>query len=72
MPLDRFVLLLVIVIAAAGVTIWVAGLVLASLQLPAAGWALFVPAFLLGYVAWRVIAERLRNREDDYYDRIEK
>ncbi len=72
MPLDKFVLLLVIVLAAAGITVWVASLVLASLQMPAAGWALFVPAVLVGYVVWRVIAERLQNKEDDYYDHIEK
>ena len=72
MPLDKFVLILVIVIAAAGVTVWVGTLVAAAVQVPAVGWFGFVPAALVGYVLWRVISDRIGNREDDHYDRIEK
>ena len=72
MPLDKFVLLLVSVIAAAGVTVWLAGLLVAALEVPVFGWAVFIPAALVGYVVWRVIQERLRNAEDDHYDQIEK
>jgi hypothetical protein len=72
MPLDKFVLILVIVIAAAGVTVWVGTLVAAAVQLPVVGWIAFVPAALIGYIVWRVIADRIGNREDDHYDRIEK
>ena len=72
MPLDKFVLILVIVVLAAGVTVWVGTLVAATVQIPALGWAVSVPVALIAYVIWRVIAERLRNREDDHYDRIEK
>ncbi|RME15850.1 MAG: hypothetical protein D6801_06600 [Alphaproteobacteria bacterium] len=71
MPLDRFVLVLIIVLAGAGLTVWLASLVAASLEVPAVSVAL-VPLALLAYVLWRVIAERLANREDDHYDRIEK
>lgn len=71
MPLDKFVLILVIVIAAAGLTVWVGTMVVASFQLTG-GWLVFIPAALVAYVVWRVIAERLRNRDDDHYDRIEK
>jgi len=71
MPLDKFVLLLVLVIAAAAVTVWVAGLALAAIQVPWAG-AVFIPAALVAYVVWRVVADRLRNREDDHYDQIDK
>ncbi len=71
MPLDKFVLILVLVIAAAGVTVWVSALVLASFQIPG-GWLAFIPAALVGYVVWRVVADRLGNTEDDHYDRIEK
>jgi membrane protein implicated in regulation of membrane protease activity len=71
MPLDKFVLILVIVIAAAGLTVWVGTMVVASFQLPG-GWLVLIPAALVAYVVWRVIAERLRNRDDDHYDRIEK
>ncbi len=71
MPLDKFVLLLVLVVAAAAVTVWVGSLVLAAIQVPWAG-AAFIPAALVAYVVWRVVADRLRNREDDHYDQIDK
>jgi len=45
---------------------------MASLQVPVAGWLMFIPAMLVGYVVWRVIADRLGNSEDDHYDSIEK
>ena len=38
---------------------------------PAVGFMAF-PVLLILYLVWRVIAERLKNREDDYYDHIEK
>lgn len=71
MPLDKFVLILVIVVAAAGLTVWLAAMAFAAFEVPGAGLA-FIPALLVGYVVWRVIAERMRNAEDDHYDRIEK
>lgn len=71
MPLDKFVLILVIVIAAAGGTIWLASLVASAANWPF-GWAVLVPVALVVFVVWRVIAERLGNAEDDHYDRIEK
>ncbi len=72
MPLDRFVLIIVVVIAAAGATVWIGVTIAAAIEAPLVGWAAIVPAALVGYVIWRVIAERLRNREDDHYDNIEK
>jgi membrane protein implicated in regulation of membrane protease activity len=72
MPLDKLVLILVTVIAAAGITVWVGTLAAAALQVPQVGWLVAVPALLVGYVVWRVVADRLNNREDDHYDRIEK
>lgn len=71
MPLDKFVLILVIVVAAAGITVWLASMALAALQVPGA-WLAFIPAALVGYVVWRVIADRIGNAEDDHYDHIEK
>lgn len=71
MPLDKLVLILLIVIAAAGVTVWLGALLLASFQVPGAGLAL-IPALLVAYVVWRVIADRIGNSEDDHYDHIEK
>ncbi len=72
MPLDRFVLIVVITVAAAGATVWIGAMLVNALALSPAGWVLFMPAALVAYVVWRVIAERLSNKEDDHYDRIEK
>lgn len=71
MKLDKLVLIIVIVLGAALVTAWVSSLALAALALPYA-WAALIPAAIVGYIAWRVIEERLSNSEDDHYDRIEK
>jgi len=73
MPLDRLVLILVIVLAAAGGAIWVAMLLFSTSQIsPLAGVLTPLPVALGLYVVWRVISERLSNREDDHYDQIEK
>ncbi len=72
MPLDRLVLILVIVIAAAGVTIWLGTMVAAAMQVPQIGWFVVIPVALIIYIGWRVIIERINNKEDDHYDRIEK
>jgi hypothetical protein len=72
MPLDRLMLILVIVLAAAGATVWVGSLIMASAVSPGAALMGTIPTVLAGYLIWRVIAERLRNREDDHYDGIEK
>lgn len=71
MPLDKFVLILVIVIGAAGLTVWVATLASAALQMQV-GWLVLVPAALIFYVGFRVVADRLSNKDDDHYDGIEK
>ena len=72
MPLDRLVLILVIVMVAGGVTVWVGAVAVSALQLGGYAWAIVIPASLVAYVAWRVLAERLSNAEDDHYDQIEK
>jgi membrane protein implicated in regulation of membrane protease activity len=73
MPLDRLVLILVVVLAAAGATVWVGALVAASWALhPAAPLVALLPTALVAFVLWRVVAERLSSREDDRYDRIRR
>jgi membrane protein implicated in regulation of membrane protease activity len=72
MPLDRFVLLIVIVLAAGGLTVTAAAWVSASAQLPWLGLAMLLPAGMVAYVLVRVISDRLRNRDDDHYDRIDR
>ena len=70
MPLDKFVLILVCVIAAAGATVWLAALVQAALDAPF-GWFGLLPAALAAYLVYRVVAERVGNAEEDHYDRMD-
>lgn len=72
MPLSRLVLILVIVVAAAGATVWLVATVMATAVMP--GWAALaaIPALLAAYVLWRVIADRLGSAEDARYDRVER
>ncbi len=71
MPLDKLVLILVVVIAAAGLTVWLGAIALAVFRMPGV-WLTLIPAALVGYIVWRVIADRLTSSEDDHYDHIEK
>lgn len=68
---DKLVLIIVVVLGAVVVTAWASSLAIAALALPYA-WLALVPAALVGYIAWRVIEDRLSSAEDDHYDRIEK
>ncbi|MEI4194635.1 hypothetical protein [Roseovarius sp. E0-M6] len=70
MPLDKLVLIIVCVMAAAAATVWVGTLIAASFSLPF-GWLVLIPAALVGYVVFRIIAERVGNAEDDHYDKME-
>lgn len=72
MPLDKFVLILVVVIAAAGLTVVLASMVFAALEVSGPAWMTLIPVALVVYVVWRVIADRLNSAEDDHYDQIEK
>ncbi len=72
MPIDRLALILVCVAVAAGITVWVATFVSAAIAYPVPGLIVVMPAAMLVWIVWRVVAQRLRNPEDDHYDRIEK
>ena len=67
MKLDTLVLIVVCVLAGSAVTLWLSMLLLAALSVPFAGLAL-LPAALVGYILYRVIAERVGNAEEDHYD----
>ncbi|SDZ27703.1 hypothetical protein SAMN05444004_10966 [Jannaschia faecimaris] len=69
MPLDRLVLIVFIVLIAAGATIWLGAIITASFALPFGAVAL-LPAALVAYVVFRVVAERLGNSDDDHYDNL--
>ena len=72
MPLARFALIVVLVIAAAAVTVALGALIAASFELPAVGLAVASPVALVAYLLARVIWDRMRSAEDRHYDRIEK
>ncbi|KKL53385.1 hypothetical protein LCGC14_2275980 [marine sediment metagenome] len=57
MPLNRLLLILATVIAAAALTVWLGTLLAGSVTLPGPGWLLAAP---LAYLLWRVIQHRLR------------
>ena len=69
MSLEKLVLILVCVIAAAGLTIWLAALVASSFALPWYGTVAIgsITAMVL-YILGRTILERVKSREDDHYD----
>ncbi|MEO1640079.1 MAG: hypothetical protein AAFU41_12645 [Pseudomonadota bacterium] len=72
MPLDRLVLIIVCVLTAAAVSVYVGLLLLASVQMPPImGLSILSAIALCAYIAWRVIAERIGNKDDDHYDRFE-
>jgi len=71
MRLDNIVLIAVLVVGAMIVTTWVSTLAIAAFALPF-GWVAILPALFVGYIVWRVVADRLNSKEDDYYDHIEK
>ncbi len=68
MPIDKLVLLLVLVVAAAGFTVWTGTMVAARHTLPG-GWMIAVPVLLVGYVVWRMVSNRSRRPGDDGNDR---
>ncbi len=72
MPLDRLILILVVVIAAAGVTVWGMAALFASFSLnPIAGIAVASVLALGAYIMIRVVSERMNNTDDDHYDNME-
>ena len=69
MSLEKLVLILVSVMAAAGLTIWLAGLIFSAWALPwSATLAVGSLTALVLYIVGRAIVERIGNREDDHYD----
>lgn len=72
MPMEKLLLILVIVIAAAGATVFLGAWLSASGALPALGLATAVPIALMAYVLVRVIRDRLRDAAHDPYDKVSK
>lgn len=70
MPLDRLVLIIVIVLTAAGATLWL-GAWLAATWITPLAWGVALPICLIAYILFRVISDRVSSAEDDHYDRME-
>ncbi len=72
MPLARFVLIVVLVVSAAGLSVWLAAALSAAVGHPLLGLAATLPVLLLVYLLWRVISDRMRDKDEARYDRIGK
>jgi hypothetical protein len=57
MPFGKLALILLIVLGAAGLTVWVGSFAATSLD-TSVRWALVLPVVLAVYVIWRVLAAR--------------
>lgn len=65
MSLDRLALIFVLV----PVVLWVTIMVTTAIALFPFGLIVLVVLGAVGYLFWRVISERLSNKEDDYYEK---
>lgn len=70
MPLDKFVLIVFCCLVGTAATFWLTTLIFAAVAVPY-GWLALIPAGLVGYIIYKVIQERLRNADDDHYDKVE-
>jgi hypothetical protein len=66
MPLIRLLSMLLIVVASAGLTVWLGTLLSGTSAAPWARWGVIVVVTLVAYLAWRFIHDRTaaRNRAD--------
>ncbi|MEQ8444069.1 MAG: hypothetical protein RIM72_08385 [Alphaproteobacteria bacterium] len=69
MAVDKIALIFVIVAALAYAGIWLGGIIVVG------GWLaiiILIPVCVVAYILGRVISQRLGNKEDDHYDRIDR
>ncbi len=52
--------------------VWLTAMIGGFLAAGAFGFLLLLPIAIGGYFLGMVISQRLKNREDDYYDKIER
>ncbi len=65
MPTNRFILLLVLVISAAGLSIWAGYAATQSLNLDPVAWVIAGPALLVTWVVFRLANWVLRPKKSD-------
>ncbi len=72
MPLEKLVLILVVVAAAAGATIWIGAALMTGFSInPMVGIGVLSILTLAAYLVFRVVSERLNSPDDDHYDNME-
>jgi len=60
---------LALVIVCLGAGIWATLFLVTSIAMWPLGILLLIPLAVVGYFAYRVISDRLGNKEDDYYEK---
>lgn len=68
MKIDTMALVVVAVVAG----FWFLAMLLGAVAAGPAGFLLLIPLLVVAYFVGTVISQRLRNTEDDYYDKVEK
>ena len=68
MPIDKLALILTII----AVILWGIGMLIGIVAAGAVGLLALIPVAIAAYVFGVVISQRLNNREDDHYDKIER
>ncbi|MCG6903967.1 MAG: hypothetical protein LJE68_14930 [Rhodobacter sp.] len=61
MPLGKLALIVASAMIAAGLTVWVGAWVTSALQFDGSVWPVAIPAALVCFAVWRVIAWSMRN-----------
>jgi amino acid transporter len=65
MPLDKLALICVIVLTA----LWCGLLVASAVAALPFGLPVLIVLLVIGYFVYRVVRDRIENKEDDYYDK---
>ncbi len=68
MPIDKLALILTIL----AVILWGIGMLIGIVAAGPVGLLILVPVAIAAYVFGVVISQRLNNREDDHYDKVER
>lgn len=68
MKLDTLALVVVGIV----VGLWLLGFLAGAIAAGPLGVLMLIPLVVVGYFVGTVISQRLNNKEDDYYDKVEK
>ena len=68
MKIDTLALVVVALVAG----LWFLAMLFGAVAAGPAGFLLLIPMLVVAYFVGTVISQRLRNTEDDYYDKVEK